>query len=89
MLNRQIDTDETILLEAGTPAWDAAWAMLAAEIVKQGLGDGGDLAQEHSHGEVWQYLSSFREGELVRHQFRHRQHPANGQRLLWTLPIAS
>jgi hypothetical protein len=66
--------------ERGTPECDAAWALLAAHIRDNGLGDGTDLLQEHG-GEVWQYMGSARDAAGEVHCFRHRRHATTESRI--------
>jgi hypothetical protein len=71
---------QSFVVSEGSPEWHAAWAALSAEIVRQGLGDGADLAQTSGSGEVWQYMCSSHTPEGDTHQFRHRDHPLYGHR---------
>lgn len=61
-------------LSPGTPEWTAAWAELARDPVNAGQPEPRVCLNE---GEVWQYMGPEDDG---RQCFRHRCHPATGQR---------
>lgn len=63
---------ELILIEPYSPEWDFMWDWLANHPLNIKLAN--PTSAEH-HGEQWQYMGSYKQGERVLHQFRHRLHP--------------
>ncbi len=62
-------------LNPGSPAWNAAWAALAADPINAGL-EKPTEAYNPEFMEAWQYMGSV--GNMA--EFRHRCHPVTGQR---------
>jgi len=77
-----------LFLERGVRYYYEAWDALASET-------GGDKVEENpASGEVWQYMGSWKlypdapcPARWV-HQFRHRDHPRTGSRLVRNLPVS-
>jgi hypothetical protein len=65
---------ELILLKQDSPAWNYAWDWIANHPINEGL-DNPSLAINKD--EAWQYMGSFKEGDRVVSEFRHRCHPYN------------
>lgn len=70
-------------LREGSREWRAAWQRLLR------------LTRDRDHeaecpltGEVWQYLSSFRDRGRWMHEFRHRHHPVKQRRWYVQLPAS-
>ena len=59
---------------------DRAWNILAAHDANRN--EKNPHACMSEHGEVWQHMACFRESGVWFRQFRHRMHPATGQRLV-------
>lgn len=60
---------ELILIEPDSLEWQYMWGWLDAHPINQNL-DGNEET-----GEEWQYMGSYRSGERVIHEFRHKDHP--------------
>jgi hypothetical protein len=54
--------------------WDFAWNMAVPGKDKECLNE--------QCGEVWQYMGTYYKNGLWLHQFRHRSHPADGNRMV-------
>lgn len=63
---------ELVLLETTSPEWNKAWDWVAKHPINDGV-DTPDLALHN--GESWMYMGSYKQGEVVISQFRHRDHP--------------
>jgi hypothetical protein len=83
------------LLSRGSPEWIRAWNVVRFEDrrIREAAGQPGpgDQASPHPEtGETWQYMGTHREpgGPWV-HRFRHRTHPATGERATVDVPALS
>lgn len=63
---------EMILLNPQSSEWDFIWQWLEDHPLNEGLED-KKLAKNENEG--WQYMGSWRQGENVVSEFRHRNHP--------------
>lgn len=63
-------------MERGSSEWDRAWTALAGARINAGLADPSD-AYDAGSNEVWQYMGTSNGA----HEFRHRCHPATGERV--------
>ena len=62
-----------------TAEWDYMWDRLAAHYSNIGQ-EQPTVCYNPEYGEVWQYMGTVRQAHLLFHEFRHRMHPASGQR---------
>lgn len=67
---------ELILIEINSPEWDFMWKWLENHPLNQGIENPSQATNEN---ESWQYMGSFKQGERVLHQFRHRNHPVTNK----------
>lgn len=63
---------EMILIEPKSPEWEYMWNWLEQHPLNN---DVEDKRLALNNGEAWQYMGSWRQGEKVIHEFRHRNHP--------------
>jgi hypothetical protein len=70
---------ELVIIEIGSPEWEYAWNWLSAHPLNSGLEE-PSVASHSESGEAWQYMGSFKQGNRVIHEFRHRQHPVTQRR---------
>ena len=71
-------------IEKTDPEWDIAWKALA-----QRTGDRDYEALDKATGEVWQYMDSYLGAAGWVHEFRHRHHPATGERRYVRIPATA
>ena len=63
---------EMVILKRDSSDWNYAWDWLKAHPINEGL------EEPHvgfNNGEVWQYLLTYRNGDKLITEFRHRCHP--------------
>ena len=70
---------ELVIVEIGSPEWEYMWNWLTAHPLNSGLEE-PSVASHPESGEAWQYMGSFRQGDRVIHEFRHRMHPVTQKR---------
>jgi hypothetical protein len=68
---------EMVLIKEGSKEWERMWDMVANHPINEGI--------EHpsialNNGEGWQYMGSFKQTNIVIHEFRHREHQKFGRR---------
>lgn len=66
-----------IIVKRESPEWDYMWEWVSQHPINEGLEDSSTALNE---GEAWQYMGSFKQGDKVIHEFRHRFHPKTQQR---------
>lgn len=69
---------ELVLIKTESKEWEFMWNWLESHPINE------DLEQPcvaRHEDESWQYMGSFKEGERVIHNFRHRNHPKTKTRL--------
>ena len=66
-----------ILIKIDSPEWDFMWNWLENHPLNKGLENPTSATND---GENWRYMGSFKQGERVIHEFRHRNHPVTNQR---------
>lgn len=68
---------ELVLIEPNSPEWEYMWNWLAAHPMNEGL---ENPSEAMNNNEGWKYMGSFKKGERVIHEFKHKNHPLNNQR---------
>jgi len=63
---------EFVILKKDTPEWDYIWNWLASHPINEGLEEPSVALYQ---GEGWQYLGSYKKGNTIISDFRHRFHP--------------
>lgn len=63
---------ELVLIEIDSAEWNYMWNWLASHPINEGI-ENPSLAL--NDGEAWQYMGSYKQGDRVLSQFRHRNHP--------------
>lgn len=63
---------DLVIVEQGSPEWDEMWNKLNDHPLNEGL---EEPKSAFNNGEVWQYMSTYRQGDKCLHEFRHRCHP--------------
>ena len=67
---------EFLLLKKDTPEWEYIWNWLASHPINEGL-DEPSVAL--NAGEAWQYMGSYKNGNTVISELRHRNHPVTNR----------
>lgn len=67
---------EFVLLKRESAEWNKAWDWLASHPINESI-DNPSVALHHN--EQWQYVGSYKQGDRVISQFRHRDHPNTGE----------
>lgn len=67
---------ELVLIDPNSPEWEYMWGWLEAHPINEGVENPSEALNE---GEAWQYMGSFKKGQRIVHEFRHRKHPAIGK----------
>jgi len=70
---------ELVIIEIGSPEWEYMWNWLSEHPINSGLEE-PSIAKHPVSGEAWQYMGSFKQGERVIHELRHREHPITQKR---------
>ncbi len=68
---------ELVLIDPNSSEWQYMWEWLANHPLNKGI-ENPKIAEYE--GEAWQYMGSFKQGEKVIHEFRHRIHPVTQSR---------
>jgi hypothetical protein len=63
---------DMILLKKDSTEWNAMWEKLENHPINEGL---TEPRIADNDGEQWQYMGSYRQGDKLIHDFRHRNHP--------------
>jgi hypothetical protein len=63
---------DMILIKKDSTEWNSMWEVLENHPINEGLEDPRVADYE---GEQWQYMGSYRQGDKLIHDFRHRNHP--------------
>jgi hypothetical protein len=63
---------DMILLKKDSAEWNAMWETLENHPINEGL---TEPRIADNDGEQWQYMGSYRQGDKLIHDFRHRNHP--------------
>ena len=63
---------EMIIVKRDSDEWNNMWERVAMHPINEGL---PDTSMAMNEGEAWQYMGSFKQGDKVIHEFRHRNHP--------------
>ena len=63
---------EMIIVKRDSDEWNYMWEHVATHPLNEGL---PDTSIAMNQGEAWQYMGSFKQGDKVIHEFRHRLHP--------------
>jgi hypothetical protein len=67
---------EFVTLKESSPEWGYMWDMLRLHPINGGLDEPCIALNE---GESWQYMGTFRQGEILISDFRHRNHPYSNE----------
>ena len=70
---------EFALIERDSPEWEYMWKWLAEHPINKSLDEPSVALND---GEAWQYIGSYKQGEKVVHEFRHRFHPVTKEKKL-------
>ena len=70
---------ELVIIEIGSPEWEYMWNWLSEHPINSGLEE-PSIAKHPVSGEAWQYMGTFKQGERVIHELRHREHPITQKR---------
>ena len=62
---------EMVVFKKGSPDWDFIWNWLSEHPINEGL---EEPHVAFNNGEVWQYMSSYRNGNTIVSEYRHRNH---------------
>jgi len=76
--------DGNAFLDPSGDEWDRAWTALARDTVNRKVAGDKRAATHPESGECWQYMGTHHSrshGGWI-HDFRHRMHPAYGERLV-------
>lgn len=63
---------ELIFVKRDSPEWNYIWDFVANHPINEGI---EEPQTAFYMGEAWQYMGSFKQGDRVIHEFRHRYHP--------------
>jgi hypothetical protein len=63
---------ELIFVKKETQEWEYIWNYLANHPINEGL---TEPKTAYNEGEAWQYMGSYKNGNKIIHDFRHRYHP--------------
>jgi len=83
-MNYEHVNNSIAFLAMGSDEWDRAWTALARDTVNRKVAGDRRTATHPETGECWQYMGTHymrSHGGWV-HDFRHRMHPAYGERLV-------
>jgi len=69
---KEILSMDIVLLKKDSVEWVVIWDILAKHPINDGL-DEPKIA--YNDGESWQYMASYKQGDNVIHEFRHKKHP--------------
>lgn len=70
---------EQIIIKRDSPEWETMWNWLASHPVNTGLEE-PSVALHPEYSEAWQYMGSYKQGNRVISEFRHRMHPVTQKR---------
>lgn len=63
---------DIIFVKQDSIEWNAMWDYLSKHPINEGL-EYPKIA--YNNGESWQYMGSFKQGDKIIAEFRHRKHP--------------
>lgn len=63
---------EMIFIKRDSQEWNNMWKVLSDHPINENL---SEPTLAFNNGEVWQYLGSYKNKDVVIHEFRHRNHP--------------
>lgn len=63
---------DIVFLKKDSAEWSTMWDFLVKHPINEGL-QYPNIA--YNEGEQWQYMGSYKQGDKVIHDFRHRNHP--------------
>jgi hypothetical protein len=69
---------ELVIIEVESPEWEYMWNWLTVHPINSGLEE-PSVARHPESGEAWQYMGSFKQGNRVISEFRHRHHPVTNK----------
>lgn len=69
---------EMIIIKQDSPEYNFMWGWIAAHPINKGL---TDPMEAFNDGEAWQYMGTYKQGPRAVHEFRHRNHPSNNDRV--------
>ena len=64
--------NRSILIKIGSPEWEFMWNWLENHPINKGLENPTSATND---GENWMYMGSYKQGDRVIHELRHRDHP--------------
>jgi len=79
---------EMLIIKRDSPEWEYMWNWLANHPINQGIEE-PTVATNPLNDEAWHYMGSYRNDGKVIHEFRHRSHPSNGDRITYNLKASS
>lgn len=71
---------EMVLVKIDSNEWNYMWNWIINHPINDGIVQ-PEVAINEENGEMWQYMGSFRQDNKTIHEFRHRSHPSNGDRI--------
>ena len=74
---------EFVTLKESSPEWGYLWDMLRLHPINGGL---EEPCIAMNNGEVWQYMGTYRNGDTLISDFRHRCHPYSQELAKATFP---
>ena len=63
---------EILMIKIDCSEWDYIWTKLSEHPVNEGLENPREALNE---GESWQYMLSYKQGNKILHELRHKKHP--------------
>ena len=69
---------EFVIIKKNCEEWNYIWNWLENHPLNQGLTEPTIALNK---GEAWQYMGSFKQGDIIIHQLRHRLHPLSNTRV--------
>ena len=67
---------EYVLIEIDSDEWNIMWDWLEKHPINNGLAEPSIVL---NNNEKWEYIGSFKNKEVIIHEFRHRCHPYNNE----------
>lgn len=67
---------EFVLLKIGSPEWELMWEWLTTHPINKGLAEPSVALNEN---EAWQYVGTYKKGNIGISDLRHRHHPLTGR----------
>lgn len=69
---------EMLIIKENSPEYNYMWNWLASHPINEGF---AEPMVAFNDGEAWQYMGTYKQGTKALHEFRHRNHPSNNDRV--------